>query len=644
VTLAYNSMVSTAPLSEASQILALAIESQRTGKVQEAVSLYRRSLPYLSVTEQNTSLRAAIHNNLGVALRQLGDRQGAADAFHQAVVLLPGYLNARLNLGVILLEDKEFERAIAVFNEVLELHPNCPEAHNNMGTALRHQGNLAAAENAYSAALRIRPGYVEAQMNLAIIYESQEKLDEASELLQIVLSQKPDFPEAHLNLGTVLHRQGKYESAIEAFQRAQSLRSNWAAGYINLASALKEQRRLDAAEEAASMGIQLKPKSPEAHYNLATILHDQGELAAATESYRKALSLHPYYVEALSDFGLILILQGDRSGFKHLEQALQLKPNYAAGHWNKAVAYLRLGDYAAAWPEYEWRWLWSRFASSRRTFLQPQWRGETLHGETILLHAEQGLGDTLQFVRYAPLVVERGGRVILEVQQSLRSLLSNLSGVDQIVTRGEALPEFHWHCPLMSLPLAFGTTLDTIPALCPYIMSPEKLPELNENQHSSSYLRVGVAWAGNPDHREDHLRSIPWKKLLPIMHVSRAQFISLQQGPAAEEITEMPTRLFIERNHFEDFAATAKTLATLDLIISVDTSVAHLAGAMGKPVWILLPKVADWRWLNDRNDCPWYPTARLFRQRVLGDWDEVFVRVVQELEMIIHAKHEPAYS
>lgn len=624
-------MMPTATPSESSQILAQALELHRGGKLQEAVSLYRKSLPYLPMTEQNLALRAAIHNNMGAALRGLGDRQGAKEAFSQAIAFMPGYAEAQLNLGVALMEQQELELAVESFTRTLELRPNCAEAYNNMGAAFRKLKQLEQAENAYIQALVIKPEYLEARMNLALVYQEQEKLKEAADLLRAVLAKNPGYADAYLNLGTVLHQQGKYEDAIECFRKAQAFKPECAKAYINMAAVLKDQRQLEAAAEAARMGIQRMPDSPEAHLSLGTILHDQGNFPAATESYLRAISLRPDYVEALSDLGSVLLLQGDRTGLQYLEQALLLRPDYPAAHWNLASALLRLGEYAAAWPEHEWRWKWKMFASSQRNFHQPQWHGEPLHGETILLHAEQGLGDTLQFVRYASLVAERGGRVILEVQPPLQALLSNLSEIDQVISRGDSLPEFQWHCPLMSLPLAFATTLDTIPSSCPYIEIPQG--QVDEKTGTGEF-RVGLVWTGNPGHRSDLLRTIPGEKLTPLAALHGIKFIALQQDLSSPQKAEISTILPMKWYDFQDFSETAKVVANLDLVISVDTSVAHLAGAMGKPVWILLAQAADWRWLTNRNDSPWYPSARLFRQDTPGDWEGVIARIVQELKLV----------
>jgi hypothetical protein len=290
------------------------------------------------------------------------------------------------------------------------------------------------------------------------------------------------------------------------------------------------------------------------------------------------------------------------------------------------------GNFREGWEEYEARWDTESFGAVKRSFSQPLWRGEPLAGESILLHAEQGFGDTMQFVRYVPLVASRGGQVVLEIQPRLRRLLGNLPGAAKVIVRGEELPEFSWHCPLLSLPLAFDTRLANIPAKVPYLYPGEMEVQKWSRRLQGDGLRVGLAWAGNPNHVREGERSIPLEQLAPLMQVAGTTFYSLQKGPATAQIHKLPgIRLIDLDSQQNDFADTAAIIANLDLVITVDTAVAHLAGAMGKPVWVLLHHVPDWRWLLHRDDSPWYPAARLFRQTIAKDWTSVIGRVRMEL-------------
>jgi hypothetical protein len=321
------------------------------------------------------------------------------------------------------------------------------------------------------------------------------------------------------------------------------------------------------------------------------------------------------------------------------DRALALEPDYADAHVAKAINLLLRGDYASGWRSYEWRWRMEGFSSLKRNFPQPQWRGEPLNGRRILLHGEQGVGDCLQFLRYVPRVQAAGGVVILEIQPRLKRICALLPGVAELIALGEPVPEVDLHCPLMSLPLACGTDLQSIPGEVPYLSVPR---EAQEKARSLAWptdrLRVGLAWAGSEKHLKDRFRSLPFAMLAPLLALEDVHFFSLQLGTAAKELLAEDARITDLAPETVDMADTAAQIAQLDLVISVDTSVAHITGALGKPVWVLLAHCADWRWLTDREDSPWYPTARLFRQRVAGDWGEVIGRVGTEVALLAEAQ------
>jgi tetratricopeptide (TPR) repeat protein len=378
------------------------------------------------------------------------------------------------------------------------------------------------------------------------------------------------------------------------------------------------------------------------HYNsLGNALFQQRRNDEAEACYRMALEVDRDYAAVHTNLANVLMRQSSRAEMiRHYERALELDPKSAGGHYNLALAYLRQGRYAEGWPAHEWRWDFRELRLRRRHFAAPQWRGEKLNGETILLHAEQGLGDTLQFVRYAPLVAERGGRVVLEVQPRLVRLLQGLPSVSRVVGRGEPLGDFAWHCPLMSLPLAFGTTVDTIPRRVPYVRADEEEVRAARQRWTGTGLRVGIAWAGNPQYRSDEQRSMPLLALLPLAGVPGITWFSLQMGTACGQMRTVGERfpLIDASSTSRDLAETAALVATLDLVITVDTAMAHLAGAMGVPLWVVLPHLADWRWMEERADCPWYPAARLFRQPAPGDWASAVERMRGELERWISGR------
>jgi Flp pilus assembly protein TadD len=459
---------------------------------------------------------------------------------------------------------------------------------------LHQRGDLAGAEVRYRELLAVQPGHPDALHHLGLIAYSTGHLEEAAGHIEESLRRKPGNAAAHANLGLVRHDRGDYPGALAACDAALRLQRNY----------------------------------PEAHYNRGNTLRALGRLEDAIASYERALRLRPDFVgplvnraRTLRDLGrLDAALAGNA-------RALAVAPDLAQAHLNQAMLHLLHGDFARGFPEFEWRWHDPQLAGARRDFGVPQWRGDTdLAGRTLLIHAEQGLGDTLQFVRYAPLAAQRGARVLLEVQPSLRTLVASLPGGVEVLARGAALPPVDLHCPLLSLPLAFGTRLETIPAGPPYLRpDPARIAHWREQLGPRTGLRIGLVWSGNPDHNNDRSRSLPLAALQPLFPLGR-EFVSLQQDIRPADLATLqaaglPLRHFGEALH--DFMDTAALASCVDLVIAVDTAGAHLAGAIGRPLWLLLPWIPDWRWLLERSDSPWYPSARLFRQPRRGDWDAV---------------------
>ena len=354
------------------------------------------------------------------------------------------------------------------------------------------------------------------------------------------------------------------------------------------------------AEEAVA--LELRSEDAEAHLRLGRELQDQGRIEEALARY---------------------------------DRALALRPDFADAHVAKGMYLLLRGHYADGWQSYEWRWRMETFSSPKRNFTEPQWHGEALNGRRILLHGEQGFGDCLQFLRYVPMVQAAGGVVVLEIQGRLMRICALLPGVTELIAYGQPLPAVDCHCPLLSLPLAFGTELESIPFEVPYLSIPA---EAGERARRIAWpvdgLRVGLVWAGSENHLKDKVRSLALAMFEPLLALEGVHFFSLQMGEAAKQCSASDRRITDLGPMTRDMADTAAQLAQLDLVISVDTSVAHLAGALGKPFWVLLSDVADWRWLRSREDSPWYPTARLFRQQERGNWNEVVERVGAELALL----------
>ncbi|HWB55124.1 MAG TPA: tetratricopeptide repeat-containing glycosyltransferase family protein [Tepidisphaeraceae bacterium] len=435
----------------------------------------------------------------------------------------------------------------------------------------------------------------------------------------------PGSPGWHNDRGNALCDEFRFEEAIAEYRRAIELAPRFAEAYSNLGTALRDSGEIDAAIYAYERAIEMRPDLAEAFNNLAITRRDKGELDEALRCCRQAIAIKPNYADAISNLGVILcdLERGDEA-ITACRQAVELQPNRAVVQNNLGMILLKLGQYEEGWVRHECRYLCDPRYPARK-LPKPRWDGSQLNGQTVLVHAEQGFGDTIQFVRYAPLIAERGGKVVLECQPELRRLFETLPNVQRVVTVGEALPDFNLHCPTMSLPFAFGTTIDSIPA-APYIRANEirveywrqrlltEAPHIHDGPHKK---KIGLVWAGKPTHTNDHNRSMKFSDIAPII-CPGAIFYSLQKGPAARQANG----LIDYTSEFHDFAETAAFISNLDLVISVDTAVAHLAGAMGKPAWLLLPKVSEWRWMIGRPDSPWYPTMRLFRQEKWGDWTE----------------------
>jgi tetratricopeptide (TPR) repeat protein len=536
-----------------------------------------------------------------------------------------------------------FSSAPVQHGPVPPLKPDVAEAHNRQGTALLLQHKPTEAMACFERALALKPDYAQAHYHLGIALMQTNRLDDAAARHERALAIDPDYAEAHVGLGVVRmgqeKGQEKFTQALTCFERALAIKPDNIDALNNRGSALRNLKRFAQALESYDQVLAIEPDHVEALYNRGNALQGLKRHGDALASFERALSIRPDYVQAFNNRGNSLrILRRHGEALASFDQALAIKPDYAEAHWNRSCLWLLLADFAAGWNEYEWRWRTQEFAPWRRDFTPPLWLGETpLDGRTILLHAEQGLGDAIQFLRYLPLVAAQAAKVVLEVQAPLKALLGGVSGIEgvsTIVVRGEKLPDFDCHCPLVSLPLAFKTRLDTIPATVPYVAAAEdRVIKWRQRLPRSRMRRIGIAWAGNPAFRGDQPRSIGLARFSPLLCASGVEFLSLQR-----DLREGDRDLLRRHPHvvqlgdaIADFADTAALLSLVDLVISSDTSLVHLAGAMGKPVWVLLQYDADWRWLIGRNDSPWYPTARLFRQPEIDDWESVVARVAEEL-------------
>jgi Tfp pilus assembly protein PilF len=470
-------------------------------------------------------------------------------------------------------------------------------------------------------------------LNRAVSDYKAGKLVEAEQRCEQIVAAKPDFSDALYVLAVVQLRQGKNDAALASFDRTLALQPSYAMAHFNRGNVLQTLKRYEEAVASYDRAINFRPNFAIAHSNRGNVLQTLKRYEEAVASYDRALALQPSYAVALYNRGLALHeLRRCEEAVASYERAIAVRPGFAEAHLNQSLSRLIIGDFGRGWQEYEWRMDVKSPGNSKRSFARPQWQGhENISGKTILLHAEQGFGDTIQFCRYVPLVAARGARVILEVPMPLVELMTTVTGASQILCKGDPLPDFDIQCPLPSLPLAFGTRLATIPSAVPYLRaSSQGAMNWDTRLGPKRRPRIGLAWSGELTHPNDQNRSIPLSSLLSLLDID-ATFVSLQKDVRAKDAKVLQARS--DLRHFGDdlknFADTAALISHLDLVISIDSSVAHLAGALAKPVWVLLPFNSDWRWLLDRDDNPWYPTVRLFRQDDLHarDWDNVIARI-----------------
>ncbi len=571
----------------------------------------------------------------GVLMQQRGRSLEALELIGAALAANARVAAAHCNYGLVLAALGRHDEALAGYERALALKPDYADALYNRGNSLVALGRLDEALKSFEQAIVLRPNHPAALLNRAQVLQRLGRLREALASFDLALALAPGSADSFNLRGNAHYVLKSFAAALADYDRAAGLRLDAAPLHNNRGNALRELGRHAEALIAFERAIALAPDYAEAHNNRGNALLELNRVEEALADYARALTLKPDFADALVNRGNALhYLERDREAIASFGRAIAISPQLAEAHWNRGLTYLSVGDFARGWPEYEWRW--KRDSELKpRDFAQPQWRGEDLRGKTVLLHAEQGFGDAIQFIRYLPMVAARGGKVVLEIPDDLKPLLGRMDGVTAIVRRGDALPPFDLHCPLMSLPLAFGTTLDTIPAPVPYLHPPaERVSSWRIRLAGTKAPRVGLVWSGKPTHKNDHNRSIPLTQLAPLLRTPDVTFVSLQKEYRNADRAQLAASPLLRLDTaLADFADTAAVIAALDLVIAVDTAVTHLAGAMGKPLWLLLPAIGDWRWLKDRADSPWYPSARLFRQPRIGDWPGALAAVMRELAL-----------
>jgi hypothetical protein len=577
------------------------------GVSQEELGQFLRAVDSFSRTVSLDGGNADACLNLGNCLHRLGDAQGAVEAFRQAILIRPTYAAAHSNLGNALQEMARWEESVESHRCAVELDPAVALFHFNLGNALKATHGYSEALASYENALRLQPQHAGALGNLGAVFLELDRFEEAIGCFERLILLQPANAKAHSNLGNALVARRCFAEAIQRFEHA----------------------------------IKFAPADPQVYMNWANALIGIGDVKAAVDCLNLAVSLDPEYAEATSNLGSALKALGQfDQAVEHFDRAIHLDSALAEAHWNKSLLRLLTGDFEAGWRLYEWRLKTKDYLKYPSTSNQPPWLGQSefgglegLAGKTILIHSEQGLGDTIQFARYLPLLADRGARVVFELPAALLGLLQGMPGVSDFVVKGQALPAADFHCPLLSLPLAFETTLESIPSPGPYLeANAARVEQWSKRLGPKRRRRIGLVWSGNSQHKNDHNRSIPLELLLPQLP-EQFDWVSLQRE--VREADQRVLELHPGVRHFgaelEDFTDTAALCALMDLVISVDTSVAHLSGALGRPTWILLSYLPDWRWLLDREDSPWYASAKLYRQETNGQWSPVMAQVAQAL-------------
>ncbi len=581
---------------------------------------------------------ADAYNNRGNALRDLKQHIAAIESYGKAIALNPDYADAYSNRSNVFNDLKRYDAAIVDCNKAISLKPDCVDAYNNRGIALNGLKQHAEAIESFDKAIALKPGYADAYSNRGNALRDLKQYDAAISSYDKAIALKPDFAEGYTNRGNALNDLKQHAEAIANYDKAIALKADYAEAFSNRGIALRDLKQYAAAVASCDRAIALKPEYADAYNNRAIALNDLKLYGEAIASCDKAIAIKPDYADAYSNRGIALNdLMHHAAAIASYDKAIELKPDYAEGHWNQSLCYLQMGDFKHGWEKYEWRWKNENISAykKKRNFPQPLWLGvESLQGKTILLHSEQGLGDTIQFCRYAKLVSSLGARVILELQKPLLGLLVNLEGVAELVGKNDKLPPFDYHCPLLSLPLAFKTDLGSIPVPGNYLVAnPGKIKEWSAKLGPKIKTRVGLAWSGSPTHKNDSNRSISLSSLVEHLP-SGFQYVCLQKEirEADRKTLEAHPEILQYAEDLKDFTDTAALCELVDVVVSVDTVVVHLAGALGKPVWVLLPFNPDWRWLLDREDSPWYSSAKLYRQTSTGDWEGVFQRVKTDLQ------------
>ena len=582
-----------------------------------------------------------------LAQHQAGQLAAAEAGYRQVLTQSPNSSAAWHLLGALCLQSGRHQDAINAISRAIQLEPGNADYHNHLGAAYGAAGDKTAAIASLRRAVQLAPQSGGAHYNLGTALRNDEQLTESVVSFQNAIAAGQPTPEMHFNLGNSFRELKQFEQAEASFRAALRLRPQYAKAMVNLGNVLRDQDRLAEGIQVLRGAVAAHPEHANAHLNLGTLLRDAGEFNEAVIALRRAATLDPRSADVLNNLGTALQARAEfAEAAACYEAALAANPNLPEAHFSIGTHLLRQGNLAAGFAEFDWRWRCKSFSTQQ--FPMPQWDGSPLAGRTILLYAEQGLGDAIHFVRYAAGVKARGGRTLVQLPEAVLPLLKNCPGIDERLPAGLMWPAFDAHCPLMSLPGVLELSLDEL-WHGPYLTAePARIEAWRDKLAPLSGFRIGVCWQGNPKHLFDSQRSFPLTALAPIANQPGVQLVSLQKGFGAEQIADWGFEVFEpggqgNENLDQDgaFLDTAAILSSLDLLISADSAAAHVAGGLGRPVWLALSAHSDWRWFADRTDSPWYPATRLFRQAKLDQWDDVFRQMAAELPGLLAAEPSP---
>ncbi len=568
------------------------------------------------------------------SLHKQGRLKEAQSIYEAILEIDPRQFDALHLLGVVAAQSRNYQLAADLITKAIAINPNHSDFYSNRGLALQKLNQLDAAIASYDCAIKIKPDYAEAYSNRGIALQELNQLDAAVASYDRAVTLKPDYAKAYSNRGLALQKLKQLDAAVASYDHAITIKPDYAEAYSNRGLAFQELKQLDAAIASYDSAITIKPDFAEAYYNRGIALKELKRVEAAVTNYDRAITLKPDYAEAYYNRGNAL------RELKHLDaavasydRAITINSNDAQAYWNKGLALLLSGDFERGLPLYEWRWKNGDGDKRQYRSTQPLWLGNaSLKDKSILVHCEQGLGDTIQFCRYVSQLGEAGASVIFAPQKTLRGLMKSLGSDVLIVEAGDPTLKFDFHTPLLSLPLAFNTNLTNIPSFTPYLFADEDRISLWKEKIRMDGFKIGVSWQGGAS-KTDPGRSFSVDHFYELSKLRNVQLISLQKGEGVSQLRELPLDMKIETlgEAFDSgpdaFMDSAAVMMLCDLVITSDTAVAHLAGALGIPVWVALKYVPDWRWMLDRKDSPWYPTMRLFRQKSDGDWKGLFSEI-----------------